>query len=446
MAKLKDKHVVIGLGKTGLSCVRFLKRLGCEVAVIDTRSEPPGKAELETEFADVKLYTGALDQFDLSKASELVVSPGLALSQPAIAKAIAAGVPFSGDVELFAKSVDAPVIAVTGSNGKSTVVTLIGKALEALGYDVCVAGNIGLPVLDALSEAIDVDVWVLELSSFQLETTHSLRARVAVNLNVSEDHMDRYDSLDQYALAKQRIFEGCEAAVHWISDHRTKPVHGAGSVLAFGGSDSSHGRFYVDESAVPATVMDGSRVVLNADELHVRGSHNLLNVAACLTVVAEFTDGRYARSLPAIKAFSGLPHRCQWVADVAGASWFNDSKGTNVGSTVAAINGLEGSLKGRLFLIAGGDSKGADFAPLASAVKGRVEEVVLFGRDQTVLAEALAGSVALHKTETMQEAVSYLKSLVVAGDVVLFSPACASFDQFKNYEDRGYQFVAAVRG
>ncbi|MBA55769.1 MAG: UDP-N-acetylmuramoyl-L-alanine--D-glutamate ligase [Pseudomonadales bacterium] len=446
VAKLKNKHVVIGLGKTGLSCVRFLKRLGCDVAVIDTRSEPPGKEELAQDFADVKLHCGDLNQFDLTKASELVVSPGIAIQTPAIAKAIAAGVPCSGDVELFAKSVDAPVIAVTGSNGKSTVVSIIGKALEALGYNVCVAGNIGLPVLDALSSAIDVDVWVLELSSFQLETTHSLRAKIAVNLNVTEDHMDRYGSLDEYAMAKQRIFEGCDAAVYWLDDHRSKPVQGGRTQLPFGGDESAHGRFYVNTDRQPNQVMDGSRSVLSADDLHIRGAHNLLNVAACLTVLAEFCGGRYVDALDAIKAFPGLPHRCQWVADINGVAWINDSKGTNVGSTVAAVKGLDGSVNGNLYLIAGGEGKGADFSPLADALKDKVAEVVVFGRDAQQIQRAVSGVVAVEMVETMPQAVELLKSKAKAGDVVLFSPACASFDQFKNYEDRGYQFIAAVRG
>ena len=446
MAKLKDKHVVIGLGKTGLSCVRFLKRLGCDVVVLDTRSEPPGKDELAQTFTDVKLHCGDLNQFDLTKARELVVSPGIAIQTPSIAKAIVAGVPCSGDVELFAKSVDAPVIAVTGSNGKSTVVSIIGKALEALGYNVCVAGNIGLPVLDALSAAIDVDVWVLELSSFQLETTHSLRAKVAVNLNVTEDHMDRYGSLDEYAMAKQRIFDGCDAAVYWLDDHRSKPIQGARTQLPFGGNESAHGRFYVNTASKPYQVMDGARCVLTADDLHIRGTHNLLNVAACLTVLDEFSGGHYGGALEAIKAFPGLPHRCQWVAEMNGVTWINDSKGTNVGSTVAAVNGLDGSVDGSLFLIAGGEGKGADFEPLASALKGKVSELVVFGRDAQLIERAVGSVLPVTLVETMLQAVALLKSKVCTGDVVLFSPACASFDQFRNYEDRGYQFVAAVKG
>lgn len=443
MAKLKAKHVVIGLGKSGLSCVRFLKRLGCDVVVIDTRTQPPGKDQLKCEFSDVELYTGELDQFDLTKAQELVISPGISIRTPAIAKAIAAGVPYSGDVELFAKSVDAPVIAITGSNGKSTVVTMVGKALEALGYSVCVAGNIGVPVLDVLTEVENVDVWVLELSSFQLETTHSLRSKIAVNLNVTEDHMDRYDSLDDYAMAKQRIYEGCEAAVYWLKDHRSKPIQGVRTLLPFGGDTKAHGRFYVSED--DSAVMDGQRRVVGVDELHIKGAHNLLNVAACLTIVAEFSKQDYRNALVAIRAFPGLPHRCQWVGSVSGASWFNDSKGTNVGSTVAAIKGLSDGAKGRLMLIAGGDGKGADFTELKDALEGRVTKAVLFGRDAKILADALQGVAALSIVETMQQAVEMLKGEVKDGDVVLFSPACASFDQFKNYEDRGRQFVAAVR-
>lgn len=444
MAKLKGKHVVIGLGKTGLSCVRFLKRLGCDVVVIDTRANPPGQQDLQQEFADVVLHHGELEQFDLTKAQELVVSPGISLSTPAIAKAIAAGVPYSGDVELFAKSVDAPVIAVTGSNGKSTVVTILGKALEALGYSTCVAGNIGLPVLDALTSAEHVDVWVVELSSFQLETTHSLRAKIAVNLNVSEDHMDRYDSIDEYAMAKQRIFEGCETAVYWLEDLRTKPVHVVQTLLPFGGNGQAHGRFYISQAS--GAVMDGTRSVITAEELHIKGVHNLLNVAACLTALAEFAGKNYCDALDAIKAFPGLPHRCQWVGDFNGAAWFNDSKGTNVGSTVAAIKGLSDSVPGRLFLIAGGEGKGADFTELKVAVQGRVSKLIVFGRDARLIADAVADAVEVTLVETMQQAVVVAKSEVQQGDVVLFSPACASFDQFKNYEDRGHQFVAAVKG
>lgn len=445
MARLKGKHVVIGLGKTGLSCVRFLKRLGCDVVVIDTRAEPPGKKVLHEHHSDVALLTGDLDQYDLTAVQELVVSPGVSLKTPAIAKAIKAGVSYAGDVELFARSVDAPVIAVTGSNGKSTVVTLIGKALEAVGYNACVAGNIGLPVLDALSAAQQVDVWILELSSFQLETTHSLRAKIAVNLNVTEDHMDRYESLDDYAMAKQRIFEGCDTAVYWLDDHRTKPVHSARGLLPFGGNKAAHGRFYVNTNSQPNTVMDGNKVLLSSDQLLIKGSHNLLNVAACMTVVSEFYGQKYNACLEAIKVFPGLPHRCQWVAKLNGADWFNDSKGTNIGSTVAAIIGLDGSVDGDLIWIAGGEGKGADFTTLNEVLAARVKRAFLYGRDASIIAAAIGQSVAVSQVDSLQYAVEQAKQIVQSGDVVLFSPACASFDQFNNYEERGQQFMQLVK-
>ena len=445
MSKLNGKHVVIGLGKTGLSCVRFLKRLECEVAVIDTRSEPPGREELAATFPDVPLLTGALDKYDLTQAQELIVSPGVSIRTKSIAKAQAAGVSVAGDVELFARSVSAPVIAVTGSNGKSTVVSLLGKSLEQAGYDVCVAGNIGLPVLDALSCCENVDVWVLELSSFQLETTHSLRAKVAVNLNVSEDHMDRYDSLDDYAMAKQRIFDGCESAVYWLEDLRTKPVQPLNNLNPYGGNEALHGRFYTKTQQGEETVFDGAKPVVSASELRIKGSHNLLNVAVTLTALVEFGLD-YKLALPAVKSFPGLPHRCQWVADVDGVHWYNDSKGTNVGSAIAAIEGLALGKKAQLIWIAGGEGKDADFSPLTQAVSANVSLAVLFGRDAEKLSQSINGSVKTVQVDTLEQAVDVAREHAANDDVVLLSPACASFDQFKDFVDRGNQFMQLVKG
>lgn len=444
VSKLNGKHVVIGLGKTGLSCVRFLKRLECDVVVIDTREMPPGKEELANEFPEVSVYTGTLEKFDLTQAQELIVSPGISIKSKSIADAQAAGVSVAGDVELFARSVDAPVIAVTGSNGKSTVVTLIGKALETTDLKVCVAGNIGLPVLDALSTYHDVDVWVLELSSFQLETTHSLRAKVAVNLNVSDDHMDRYDSLDDYATAKQRIFEGSDSAVYWLDDYRTKPVQPHVNQNPFGGDTELHGRFYVNTEAGVPCVMDGSKAVLYANDLLVKGKHNLLNVAAALTVLVEFGLD-YKAALFAIKSFPGLPHRCQWIANVKGANWYNDSKGTNIGSTVAAIEGLSADKKSALIWIAGGEGKGADFSQLKDSVSKNVSMAILFGRDAVLMKQALENGVNIQLVGTLAEAVALAHQQAANDDVVLMSPACASFDQFKSFEDRGNRFVELVR-
>lgn len=445
VSKLSDKHVVIGLGKTGLSCVRFLKRLECDVVAIDTRQQPPGMEQLQQEFPDVPLLTGPLKNFNLTTAQELIVSPGVSIQEAAILEARAAGVSIAGDIELFARSVATPMIAVTGSNGKSTVVTLLGKALESLGYDVCVAGNIGLPVLDALISCKDVDVWVLELSSFQLETTDNLCAKVAVNLNVSDDHMDRYQSMADYATAKQRIFDCCEAAVYWIEDPRTKPMQALANTSPFGSGKGARGRFHVGLDNDIRCVKDGSKTVVYESDLRIKGEHNLLNVAAVLTTLVEFGVD-YKLALPAIKAFPGLPHRCQWVAKVNGVDWYNDSKGTNVGSATAAINGLSVADSANLFWIAGGDSKGAELETLRQPISEHVATAILFGQDADKLRLAIEDVVATEQVETLDQAVASAFALANGGDVVLFSPACASFDQFENYEARGRRFVELVGG
>lgn len=444
MNSLAGKYVVIGLGKTGLSCVRFLTHLGCDVAVIDTRAQPPGLEELKAEFPSARFFSGALDQFDLTQAQELIVSPGLSIRTPAIAKAQAAGVSIAGDVELFCRTVSEPVIAVTGSNGKSTVVTLLGELLQAAGKTVKVAGNIGLPVLDALMAKEPVDVWVLELSSFQLETTHSLRAEVACILNVTEDHMDRYESLNDYASAKQRIFNQCEKAVYWIDDPRTCPVGQPCKMMAFGGAGGQRGRFHVRQDAGERWVMDGDTPVVRGSELLIKGSHNLLNVAAIFSILTAF-EVDYRRVLESLRRFPGLPHRCRWVASTNDVSWYNDSKGTNVGAAQAAIEGLGSSMAGKLIWIAGGDGKGADFTLLRPMVRQYVREAILLGRDAKLIAAALDGACPVTHVNTLQEAVSVAAQKAHSGDAVLLSPACASLDMFKNYEERGQQFEAAVQ-
>lgn len=443
MSSLAGKYVVIGLGKTGLSCVRFLTHLGCDVAVIDTRAQPPGLKELKAEFPAVRFFSGALDQFDLTQAQELIVSPGLSIRTPAIARAQAAGVSIAGDIELFCRTVSEPVIAVTGSNGKSTVVTLLGELLQAAGKKVKVAGNIGLPVLDALMAKEAVDVWVLELSSFQLETTHSLRAEVACILNVTEDHMDRYDSLNDYANAKQRIFNQCEKAVYWIDDPRTCPVGQPCKMMAFGGSGAQHGRFHVRQAEGESWVMDGDKAVVSGSELLIKGAHNLLNVAAIFSILTAF-EVDYRAVLAALRRFPGLAHRCRWVTSRNDVSWYNDSKGTNVGAAQAAIEGLGSSIPGKLVWIAGGDGKGADFSVLLPMVKQYVREAILLGRDASLIESAINDACPVTQVKTLQEAVAVAAAKARSGDAVLLSPACASLDMFKNYEDRGQQFEAAV--
>lgn len=442
---LKNKQVVLGLGKTGLSCVRFLRRLDCQVVVIDSRAEPPGQHELQDQFPDVPLLTGDFAQFPLHEAEELFVNPGLATSIEPIQAAERAGVQVSGDIELFARSVDKPVVAVTGSNGKSTVVTMLGQALQAAGMSTCVAGNIGVPVLDALLEQGEqVDCWVLELSSFQLETTHSLHCEVAVNLNVSEDHMDRYESLQSYAMAKQRIFSQCEKAIYFLNDRMTHPVTSPSMSMAFGGDEHAHGHFYVNANG---DIARGERIVLAAANINLQSAHDRLNLCAVLTALYAFPIELSPSVLAALAAFSGLPHRCQWVANFAGANWYNDSKATNVGAAIAALNGLSAG-KQRICWIAGGEGKGADFTQLRTTVIASVQLAILYGRDQHLLAEALADSVPIICCDTLAAAVEAAASAVndsaIPIDVVLLSPACASFDQFSGFEARGAAFIDAV--
>ena len=445
MPQFANKQVVIGLGKTGISCVRFLRRLDCDVVVVDTRKEPPALEQLKNEFPEVRFYSGKLSQFDFSNAEELFVSPGLSIKEPALAKAHQSGVLISGDIELFARAVSAPVIAVTGSNGKSTVVTLLGELLKVAGYRVCVAGNVGLPVLDALTEQQNIDLWVLELSSFQLETIQSLTPQVAINLNVTEDHMDRYDSLDEYAMAKQRIFDNCEAGVFWQEDNRARPVHSLPATLPFGGQkEGPRGRFYLQLMQGEWWVMDGSNAVICQTDVRLKGTHNLLNIAAVLTTLVQLGID-YQPLLAELKQFAGLPHRCQWVAEINGVNWYNDSKSTNPGSAIAALEGLSGTPTGQLIWLAGGDGKGADFSLLQSTVQQHVGLTLVFGRDKQQIASVLAGVGKVEVLETMAQAIERAYAIAQAGDMVLLSPACASLDQFTNYEQRGDQFVSQVQ-
>lgn len=442
---LKNKQVVLGLGKTGLSCVRFLRRLDCEVVVIDSRAQPPGTAELQAEFPGVPMLTGDFAQFPLHEAEELFVNPGLATNIEPIQAAKRAGVQISGDIELFARSVDKPVIAVTGSNGKSTVVTMLGHALEAAGMTTCVAGNIGVPVLDALLQrGEDVDCWVLELSSFQLETTHSLHCEVAVNLNVSEDHMDRYESLQSYAMAKQRIFSQCEKAIYFLSDRMTHPVTSPSMSMAFGGNEQAHGHFFVNANG---DIARGTRVVMVAKDIKLQSAHDRLNLCAVLTSLYALPVELSPQVLSALANFAGLPHRCQWVRAFAGADWYNDSKATNVGAAVAALQGLAAG-KARVCWLAGGDGKGADFSQLQTTVAATVQFAILYGRDQQQLAAALAGSVPYTCCDSLAEGVTLALRAVLdpemSVDIVLLSPACASFDQFSGFEARGEAFIHAV--
>ncbi len=438
------RRVVIGLGKTGLACARWLYRNGMPFTVVDTRANPPGKGELQQDCPGTELICGALDAEYLSLADELIVSPGLSLKEPAIAQALAKGVKACGDIELFARKVKVPVIAITGSNGKSTVTTLLGQMAEKAGVRVGVGGNIGVPVLDLLEEG-SKDLYVLELSSFQLETTHSLRAVSATVLNVTPDHMDRYDSVADYHQAKHRIYAGCKGAVFNRDDALTAPlVSEQVKRCSFGlGTAPGLNDFGLIREGSDIWLAQGVKTLLKASELKVRGRHNQANALAALAL-------GYQAGLPmdamlsALKEFTGLEHRCQWLADHQGVSWFNDSKATNTGAAIAAIEGLGADLSGKVLLIAGGDGKGADFSELCPVVEKFVRDVIVLGRDAEQLAQTLEGATTIHRVADLKEAVDKAVELAASGDAVLLAPACASFDMFNSYEHRGQVFREQV--
>jgi UDP-N-acetylmuramoylalanine--D-glutamate ligase len=434
-------NVIVGLGKTGLSCARYLAARGESFAVTDSRDMPPGFDELRRAFPQIPVFLGGFDAVVLARAQRLIVSPGVALAEPAIAAAVRDGAEAVGDIELFAREAHAPVVAVTGANGKSTVTTLVGEMLRDAEFAVRVGGNLGTPALDLLvAEA--PDFYVLELSSFQLETTRSLNAAAAAVLNISPDHMDRYHDVRDYAAAKQRVYRGDGIMVINRDDPVVAAMPEAGrKVVRFGLSAPGQGDFGVRQRDGEACLAKGAESLMAAAELRIKGSHNIANALAALAL-GDAVGIPMAGMLATLRRFPGLPHRTQWVASRNGVSWYNDSKGTNVGATLAALQGMPG----KVVLIAGGLGKGQDFTPLKAAVAAKARGVVLLGQDAALIERAVAGAVPVVRVKDMDEAVERAASLAREGDTVLLSPACASFDMFKGYEHRGEVFTAAVRG
>lgn len=443
--QLKDKQVlVLGLGETGLSAVHWLHRQGARLSVADTRENPPGVEALKTAFPQVTLHTGAFTAA-IFEAKDLVVSsPGIALSEPEIQAAIARGIAVVGDVELFAqyRPVNAKVIAITGANGKTTVTTLVGEMCKAAGLNTIVAGNIGLPVLDALNMETP-DVYVLELSSFQLETTSSLVVDAAAMLNLSEDHMDRYAGMQDYAIAKARIFYNAKLQVLNRDDAwsmlMSRPKL---QQVTFGLSEVDDAQDYGLRVVDGETWLScGTHDLMNIRDLKIAGLHNAANALAAIALCRGIGI-EYAPIMQTLYNFKGLPHRVEWVAEIDDVDYYDDSKGTNVGATCAALAGLPR----KVVLIAGGDGKGQDFSPLKQPVAENARAVVLIGRDAALIErELLETNVPLYQAADLPEAVNIAKKLAQAGDAVLLSPACASFDMFKNYVHRAEVFVAAVK-
>ena len=435
-------RIVVGLGKSGMSLVRYLARQGVPFAVADTRANPPELATLREQYPQVEVRCGDLDADFLCRAQELYVSPGLSLRVPALIEAAARGVRMSGDVDLFARHAKAPIVAITGSNAKSTVTTLVGDMAKAAGKRVAVGGNLGTPALDLLAD--DVELYVVELSSFQLETCERLGAEVATCLNVSEDHMDRYDGMADYHLAKHRIFRGAKQVVVNRADALSRPlIADTVPCWTFGTNKPDFKGFGLMEENGEKWLAFQFEPLMPARELKIRGAHNQSNALAALAL-GHAVGLPFAPMLQTLREFAGLAHRCQWVRERNGVNFYDDSKATNVGAALAAIEGLGADIDGKLVLIAGGDGKGADFDDLRGPVAQHCRAVVLLGRDAELVGAALGNVVPKVRVNTLDEAVEHAADLALPGDAVLLSPACASLDMFKNYEERGRLFAMAV--
>jgi UDP-N-acetylmuramoylalanine--D-glutamate ligase len=432
---------IIGTGITGLSVARFFVAQQQAFVMLDTRLSPPNREKIADEFKGITLELGELNVNSLLSCDEIIVSPGVALDTPALVSAKNAGVSVIGDIELFVRYAKAPIVAITGSNAKSTVTSLVGEMAAQAGINVAVGGNLGTPALELLND--DVELYVMELSSFQLETVTKLNAKAATVLNISADHLDRYADMRAYVLAKLRIYFGAEHIIVNRNDVLTHPPMAAGArCIYFGGKADFGGFGVIDENGEPYLAQN-LNALMPVSALKIRGKHNVDNALAALAL-GHAAGIAMTAMLKTLTAFQGLRHRCEFVASIAGVEFYNDSKGTNIGATAAAIAGLARP-PATLIVIVGGEGKGQNFVELNTVLKANVCRLVLIGRDAKLIATAVGDVAPYQFANSLQDAVR--KSFVEAkpGDAVLLSPACASFDMFKNYEDRGDQFCAAVQ-
>ena len=482
---LSGKHVlVLGLGESGLAAACWCARQGARLRVADTRATPPYLEELRRRVGSADFCSGEFDQALLAGIDLLVLSPGLPVDLPVVIQARAAGIPVLGEIELFAQGLhclgqSAPVLAITGTNGKTTTTALTGHLLRATGKAVGVAGNISPAALAALMAAQDANalpqIWVLELSSFQLETIATLNPAAATVLNVSDDHLDRYAGFDEYAAAKARIFSGGGVQVLNRDDPQVRRMALADRrVITFGlDAPPAAGDFGLRSQSGEVWLAQGERCLLPLSGLPLAGLHNAANAMAALALCVSIGSD-VDSLLPALRSFGGLPHRVEKITEKDGVTWYDDSKGTNVGATVAALNGIGGQLAAqysripspgreagrdgahlanaenhhdrKIVVILGGDGKGQDFSPLRNAVATHARAVILIGRDGALIGQAIAGAgIRTESAADMADAVKRAAALALPGDAVLLSPACASFDMFRNYEHRAQVFIAAAR-
>ncbi|MEE9493297.1 MAG: UDP-N-acetylmuramoyl-L-alanine--D-glutamate ligase [Gammaproteobacteria bacterium] len=435
----QPRTLIVGLGKTGLSCARFLSAQGVDVAVVDSREHPPGHDVLAKELPEVPVFLGSFEQTVFDRAERIILSPGVPLNTQEVVAARERGCEVIGDIELFARYVQAPVIAITGSNGKSTVTTLLASMAQEARLEVRAGGNLGTPALDLLC-ATEPDLYVLELSSFQLETVVSLKPVASVVLNVSPDHMDRYTSLKEYAAVKQTIYRNVQHAIINRDDALVVATDVSAEMCSYGlSAPESDLDFGVREKDGEIWLVRGQEALLRAEQLRIPGRHNISNALAALAL-GDAAGFPLSAMLTAITNFRGLEHRTQWVAESDSVRWYNDSKATNIGAALAAIQ----AIKGPIVLIAGGQGKGADFQELADGIGTQLRAAVLLGEDADRIGGALGSRVDCHYVSSMQRAVSCASRLARSGDAVLLAPACTSFDMYRDYAQRGDEFVREV--
>ena len=446
MSKVNDTDlhydaVIVGLGKTGLSCFRYLSNQGLNVAITDSREEPPELLELRAEFESASVYLGQINEQVLLASDQIILSPGVSLDDKSIKLSIENNIPVFGDIELFCQKAQAPIIAVSGSNGKSTVTTIVAEMTRLAGLKTYVGGNIGIPALDLLSDSTP-DLYVLELSSFQLETSYSLNAHASVVLNVSPDHMDRYLSLKDYANTKKRIYSGQglmvlnkdEEYIHSIMDSKRDTIY-----FSLGAPEGEN--FGLINHNNEVWLSQGNEKIINKNQLKIKGEHNISNALAAMALAGAVNVPTNIMA-DVLKNFTGLEHRCQLVREIDNVSWYNDSKATNVGACIASITGL--CELGNIILIAGGDSKGADLSGLNPIVKKYIKRVFLFGIDANKLADVMGSDVDKEFVNNMNEAVKGASKIADPDDIVLLAPACSSLDMYKNYQQRGDAFISAI--
>lgn len=445
VSQLQNKRIVVlGLGLTGMSFVRFLSAQGFDFAIMDSRENVVDKHSFTDLYPTAQLIQGAWERNIIGQAEILLVSPGIDLNADEINTAISTECQVWGDVELYCRLTQTPTVAVTGSNGKSTVVSLLNHIGQKLGYKTQLGGNVGVPVLDTIDET--PELLILELSSFQLESMSSMQAIAAAMLNLSDDHLDRHLTLDNYGAIKRRIYQQCDTAVFNRDDKHTfvdQTDSTPQKVISIGSDKPANETFGLDNNQGEVWLFYGSTPLIALHQLPIAGIHNALNCLAALAL-GQSAGWKLEEMVNVLPSFTGLPHRCQVISSNDEVIWINDSKATNVGACIAAINGLAPSMKTtqQLILIAGGEGKGADFSPLKQPFSEHVDQLITLGKDGQAIADLHGCS---EYVSTMEQAVERARQSAKSGDIVLLSPACASIDMYKNFIERGEAFVKAVQ-